>query len=98
MPLAPVPRVNRLSQRPPEPVPPSPIDPERRALEMRIERAKSRIVEDLNRAGSLVREVAARTTRGVGRLALLSGVLVAGAIVFALVRLGRRRRIRITWK
>jgi hypothetical protein len=93
-----VPRVNRLIERAPEPVPPSPIDPERHALEMRIERAKGRIVEDLNRAGTLFREVASRTTRGVGRLALISGVLVAGAIALAIVRLRSRRRIRITWK
>lgn len=75
-----------------------PVDPERHALEMRIEHAKSRIVEDLNRASDLFRDVASRTGRGVGRLALISGVVVAGAIVLAIARLRNRRRIRITWK
>ncbi|APR83814.1 Hypothetical protein A7982_09163 [Minicystis rosea] len=74
-----------------------PVDPERRALEMRIEHAKSRIAEDLNRASNLFREVAARTGRGVGRLALISGAVVAGAILLLVARM-RSRRIRISWK
>lgn len=75
----------------------APIDPERHALEMRIERAKSRIVEDLNRASALLRDVAARTGRGIGRAALIAGLVAAGAIVLLIARL-RGRRIRITWK
>jgi hypothetical protein len=73
-----------------------PVDPERHALESRIEHAKSRLMEDVNRASELLRDVAERTQRGLGRLAVLSGLLVAGLVVFALTR--RRRRIRITWR
>ncbi|MFT3773736.1 MAG: hypothetical protein QM820_50835 [Minicystis sp.] len=87
-----------MSEREPEPDTLVPVDPERHALEMRIEHAKSRIVEDLNRASSLFREVASRTGRGIGRLALISGAVVAGAILMAIVRMRSRRRIRITWK
>lgn len=90
--------VNRLSERAPEPDTLVPVDPERHALQMRIEHAKSRIVEDLNRASDLFRDVAARTGRGLGRLALISGVVVAGAILMAIVRTRGRKRIRITWK
>ena len=89
--------MNRLSERVSEASDLVPVDPERHALESRIEHAKGRIVEDLNRAGRLLRDAAARTGRGVSRFALISGVLVAGAIVLAIVRL-RGRRIRITWK
>ena len=88
--------VNRLSARAPEPEV-VPVDPARHALERRIEQAKGRIVEDFDRASTLFRDVAARTGRGVGRLALIAAVIVAGAVVVALVRL-RGRRIRITWK
>ena len=90
--------VNRLSERAPEPETMVPIDPERHALEMRIEHAKARIVEDLNRASLLFRDVASRASRGAGRLALISGIVVAGAILLAVARMRSRRRIRITWK
>lgn len=89
--------MNRLSERAPEPDPYGPVDAERHALERRIEHAKSRLVEDLQRASGLLREAAARTGRGVGRLALLAGLCVAGAVLFLAVR-RRGRRIRITWK
>lgn len=95
--IAHAPLVNRLSERVPEPVTLVPVDPERHALERRIELAKSRIIEDMNRAGNLVREVASRAGRGAGRALLIAGVVVAGAILIALVRT-RGRRIRITWK
>jgi hypothetical protein len=72
------------------------VDPERHALEVRIERAKSRIVEDLNRASGLLRDVAARAGRGLGRVVVLSGLFVAGVALAVLVR--RRRRLRITWR
>jgi hypothetical protein len=74
-----------------------PVDAERHALERRIEHARNRIVEDLNRASGLLREVAVRTGRGVGRFALIAGLCVAGALVLLAVRL-RGRRIRISWK
>lgn len=90
--------VNRLSQQVPESDTLVPVDPERHALEMRIEHAKSRIVEDLNRASDLFRDVASRTGRGLGRFALISGIVVAGTILLAMMRLRSRRRIRITWK
>lgn len=89
--------MNRWSERVPEESAWVPVDPTRHAIERRIEHAKGRIVEDLNRAGKLLRDVASRTGRGVGRWALVSGVLIAGAIVVAVVRL-RGRRIRISWK
>ena len=74
-----------------------PIDPERHALERRIEHAKERIAEDLRVASALFQGVATRAGRGAGRLALLGGVLVAGAILVAL-RWRAQRRIRITWR
>jgi hypothetical protein len=89
--------VNRLSERAPEALDLVPVDPERHALESRIEHAKGRIVEDLNRAGRLLRETAARTGRGVGKLVVISGIAVAGALLLLALRL-RGRRIRITWK
>lgn len=88
--------VNRLSVSRPEPEDLSPIDPERHALEARIEHAKGRLVEDLGRAEKVLREVAGRTGRGLGRAVLISTVLVAGALLVSLLR--RRRRIRITWR
>jgi hypothetical protein len=89
--------VNRLSEREPDSVTLVPVDPERHALEMRIEHAKHRLVEDLNRASGLVRDVAASAGRGLGRLAVFSGVFVAGVLVALMVR-RHRRRLRITWR
>jgi hypothetical protein len=89
--------VNRLSVRGPEPENLSPIDPERHALEMRIEHAKGRLAEDIGRAERALREVASRTGRGIGRAAMITAVVVAGALLVSLMRL-RRRKIRITWR
>ena len=89
--------VNRLSEQRPGDDTLVPIDPERHALEMRIEHAKGRLVEDLERASALVRQVATRAGRGLGTLAVLSGILVAGLAVAALVR-WNRRQIRIRWR
>jgi hypothetical protein len=89
--------VNRLSEQRPGDDTLVPVDPERHALEMRIEHAKNRIVEDLERATARFREAARRTGRGLGTLAVVSGLLLAGVVVAALVR-ARRRRIRITWR
>jgi hypothetical protein len=89
--------VNRLSEHSAEGGTLLPADPERRALEMRIERAKSRMVADLNRASGLVGEVASRVRHGLGTLAVVSGVLIVGIVVAALFR-RNRRRIRIQWR
>ena len=89
--------VNRLSERTAGRGTLAPVDPERHALEARIEHAKSRIVEDLNRASGLLRDAAARTGRGASRIALFAGLCVAGVLLFFAVR-ARPRRIRITWK
>jgi len=89
--------VNRLNEHSVEGGTLMPADPERRALEMRIEHAKSRIVADLNRASELVRGVASRAKRRLGTLAVVSGVLVAGIVVAALFR-RNRRRVRIQWR
>ncbi len=64
---------------------------------MRIERAKSRIVEDLNRASAQVREVAAHAWRRLGTLVVVSGVVLAGIVIGALARRSRRR-VRINWR
>jgi hypothetical protein len=74
-----------------------PVDPERHALEMRIEHAKQRILEDFDRASVLVRQVARQTSRGLGTLVVASVVLVAGAALATLLR-RRRRRLRVTWR
>jgi hypothetical protein len=89
--------VNRLSEQQSTTGTLVPVDPERHALEARIEHAKNRIVEDLNRASGLVRDAAARAGRGLGRLAVYAGVVVAGVIALAIAR-RTRRRIRITWR
>jgi hypothetical protein len=89
--------VNRLSEHSLESGTLVPADPERRALEMRIEHAKSRIVADLNRASGIARDLAARTRRGLGTLAVVSGIVVAGIVVAALFR-RNRRRVHIQWR
>lgn len=89
--------VNRLSERESDTSTLVPVDPERHALEVRIEHAKNRIVEDLNRASALVREVASRAGRGLGRVAVLAGVVVVAAIA-AVISRRHRRRVRITWR
>jgi hypothetical protein len=63
---------------------------------MRIEHAKSRLVEDLERAVERVREITTRTRRGLGTIAVFSGVMVA-AVVMAVLARRSRRRVRITW-
>jgi hypothetical protein len=91
------PTVNRLSEPRQGSDTLVPVDPERHALEVRIERAKARIVEDLNRASGLVRGVVVRVGRGLGLLALCAvGLGLVGAALAA--RAWRRRRIRITWR
>ena len=89
--------VNRLSERAFDRATLLPVDPVRHALQARIEGAKTRIVEDLNRATALVQDAATRAGRGLGRLALLAGLVVAGAIL-AVARARRRRRIRVVWR
>jgi N-formylglutamate amidohydrolase len=92
--------VNRLSERASDRatlVTLTPVDPARHALETRIESAKARIVEDLNRATAVVRDAATRAGQGLLRVALLAGLVVAGAVI-ALARARRRRRLRIAWK
>jgi len=74
-----------------------PVDPERHALEQRIELAKARIAEDLDRASGLVRGVVSRAGRGLGLLGLCAaGLVVAGLVTVGLRR--RRRRIRVSWR
>jgi hypothetical protein len=76
-----------------------PVDPERRALEARIERAKARLFQDLNRVSTMAKQTAKQAAgaagRGLLRVALLGGLLVVG-LVSAFIR--RRRRLRVVWK
>lgn len=90
--------VNRLSERAVDRATLVPVDPERHALQARIEHAKERIVEDLNRATVLVRDAAGRAGRGAGWLALVAGLVVASVVILAITRARSRRRIRIVWK
>jgi hypothetical protein len=87
--------VNTPNERPTTSAPLVPVDPARRALEVRIEQAKNRLAQDLNRASRLVRRAAGTAGRGMLRVMLLGGLFVVGLAV-ALVR--RRHRIRVTWK
>ena len=89
--------MNRLSEHRPGDDSLVPVDPERHALEMRIEHAKHRIVEDLERASALFRDVARRTGRGVGTALVVSALFIVGAVAAALLR-RRRRRLRVTWR
>ena len=74
-----------------------PVDPERHALEMRIEHAKGRLVEDLERASAAVRQVASRAGRGLGTALVLGGILAAGVAITMMLR-WNRRQIRIRWR
>ena len=74
-----------------------PVDPERHALEMRIEHAKGRLVEDLERASAALRQAASRAGRGLGTALALGAALVAGIAIAALLR-WNRRQIRIRWR
>jgi hypothetical protein len=89
--------VNRLSERRPEDATLVPVDPERHALEMRIEHAKSRLVEDLNRASALVKNLASRAGRGVGTLAVVAGVTLV-AVVLTLAIRRKRRQVTVRWR
>jgi hypothetical protein len=89
--------VNRLSEQRHGDATLVPVDPERHALEMRIEHAKSRIAEDLESAFSLVRQVASRTGRGLGALVVVSGLVLAGMVV-AVLTWRNRTRARIRWR
>jgi hypothetical protein len=88
--------VNRLSEQRPGDATQVPVDPERHALEMRIEHARARLVEDLDRASALVRRVASRAGRRLGTALVLTGIVV-GIAVAALVR-WNQRQIRIRWR
>jgi hypothetical protein len=74
-----------------------PVDPERHALEMRIEHAKGRLVEDLERASAAVRHAASRAGRGLGTAVVVSGILLVGLALTLFLR-GSRRQIRIRWR
>ena len=89
--------MNRLSEPRPGDDLLVPVDPERHALEMRIEHAKGRLVEDLERASAAVRRAASRAGRGLGTALVLGGILVAGLALTALLR-WNRRQIRIFWR
>jgi hypothetical protein len=78
-------------------VPLEPVDPERHALAMRIEQAKGRLLEDLERASTAMRRAATRAGWGVGTAVVVSGILLAGLALTLLVR-GTRRQIRVLWR
>lgn len=77
----------------------APVDPERRALEVRIAVAKSRLFQDLNRVSTMAKHTAKQAAgaagRGLLRVALVGGLLVVG-LVAAFIR--RKRRLRVVWK
>jgi hypothetical protein len=77
-----------------------PVDPERRALEVRIERAKARLFQDLNRVSTMAKQTAKQAAgaagRGLLRVALLGGLLAVGLVSAFILR--RRRRLRVVWK
>ena len=91
--------VNRPNEHPVTGSPLVPVDPERRALQVRIDLAKARLFQDLNRASMLARRAAKQAAgvagRGLLRVALVGGLLLVG-LVSAFVR--RRRRLRVVWK
>jgi hypothetical protein len=89
--------VNRLRSEQWDERPLEPVDPERHALEMRIEMAKGRLMEDLERASAAMRRAASRAGWGVGTAVVVSGILLAGLALTLLVR-GTRRQIRVLWR
>jgi hypothetical protein len=89
--------VNRQSQRRLEDDTLMPVDPERHALEMRIEHAKNRIAADLERALGLVRSAASRAGRGLGTLVVVAGVAVAAVVLGIALRL-KHRRVTVRWR
>jgi hypothetical protein len=91
--------VNSPNEHPVTGSPLVPVDPERRALEVRIDLAKARLFQDLNRASHLAKRAAKQAAgvagRGLLRVALVGGLLLLG-LTAALIR--RRRRLRVVWK
>jgi hypothetical protein len=90
--------VNRLIEQPKEHATLLPVDPQRRLLETRIEHAKERLADDLDRAVSLARQATTTVRRGLARVALMGGLLLAGALVALVQRRRRRHQLRFTWK
>jgi hypothetical protein len=89
--------VNRLRSERWDDGPLEPVDPERHALEVRIEQAKGRLLEDLERASVAMRRVAKRAGWGVGTAVVVSGLVLAGVALTLLAR-GTRRQIRVLWR
>lgn len=69
-------------------------------LEHRIALAKDRLVADLGRASTLLRESAASARRGVKRGFMRAALVAAGVVWLSLVTtaLRRRRRLHARWK
>jgi len=88
------PGVNRLAEHGRAPF--THIDPERQAIQLRIETAKSRLVADLDRASKIVRNAASTARRSVGRVVLVGGLLLCGLAISYFVR--RRKRLRVIWR
>lgn len=76
-----------------------PVDRERRALEVRIDLAKARLFQDLNRVSTIAKQTVSNAAeaagRGLLRVALVGGLLLVG---LAAAFIHRRRRLRFVWK
>jgi hypothetical protein len=71
------------------------VDPAKQALHSRIETARMDLFADLNRASSILRSAARTARRGLLRVAVVAGLVLAGALVAAA---RRRRRLHVVWK
>lgn len=72
------------------------VDPERRALEARINLAKRALMQDLNRVSALVKRTAGTAGRSLTRVVALGLGLMAVGLLAVFIR--RHRRLRYTWK
>ena len=71
-----------------------PVDQQRRALEHRLELAKARLVADLGRFSSMLRE-----GKGAVQKSIVRGlVVVGGLLLLGFVTAVVRRRRRLSWR
>jgi hypothetical protein len=77
-----------------------PMEERRRVLEHRIELAKDRLVADLGRASTLLRERAAYARSSLRKGVIRAAIIAAGVVWLSLVTTAvrRHRRLHARWK
>ena len=77
-----------------------PVDERRRVLQHRIDLAKDKLVADLSRASTLLRQSAASARSSVRRGFIRAAIVTAGIVWLGLVTtaIRRHRRLHARWK